>query len=96
MMAVLILSEDEMTGVSHSVELADLVRKHFTQNRMQVIGPAAASIGRIQDIYRNIFYIKHSDYDLLVRAKDVMEAYIAQKEWNTDTVQFDFNPMSGY
>lgn len=96
MMAVLILSEDEMTGVSHSVELADLVRKHFTQNRMQVIGPATASIGRIQDIYRNIFYIKHSDYDLLVRAKDVMEAYIAQKEWNTDTVQFDFNPMSGY
>ena len=96
MLAVLILSEDEMTGVSHSVELADLVRKHFTQNRMQVIGPAAASIGRIQDIYRNIFYIKHSDYDLLVRAKDVMEAYIAQKEWNTDTVQFDFNPMSGY
>ena len=96
MMAVLVLSEDEMTGVSHSVELADLVRKHFTQNRMQVIGPAAASIGRIQDIYRNIFYIKHSDYDLLVRAKDVMEVYIAQKEWNTDTVQFDFNPMSGY
>ena len=63
---------------------------------MQVIGPASAAIGKIQDIYRNIFYIKHRDYAVLVEAKDVMETYIAWKEWNTDTVQFDFNPMNGY
>ena len=96
MLAVLILSDDEMTGVSHSMELADLVKKHFEGRRVQVIGPASAAIGKIQDIYRNIFYIKHRDYAVLVEAKDVMETYIAQKEWNTDTVQFDFNPMNGY
>ena len=96
MLAVLILSDDEMTGVSHSMELADLVKKHFEGRRVQVIGPASAAIGKIQDIYRNIFYIKHRDYEVLVEAKDAMEAYIARKEWNTDTVQFDFNPMNGY
>lgn len=96
MLAVLILSDDEMTGVSHSMELADLVKKHFEGRRVQVIGPASAAIGKIQDIYRNIFYIKHRDYAVLVEAKDVMETYIAWKEWNTDTVQFDFNPMNGY
>ena len=96
MLAVLILSDDEMTGVSHSMELADLVKKHFEGRRVQVIGPASAAIGKIQDIYRNIFYIKHRDYEVLVEAKDVMETYIDQKEWNTDTVQFDFNPMNGY
>lgn len=96
MLAVLILSDDEMTGVSHSMELADLVKKHFEGRRVQVIGPASAAIGKIQDIYRNIFYIKHRDYAVLVEAKDAMETYIARKEWNTDTVQFDFNPMNGY
>ncbi len=96
MLAVLILSDDEMTGVSHSMELADLVKKHFEGRRVQVIGPASAAIGKIQDIYRNIFYIKHRDYEVLVEAKDAMEAYIVRKEWNTDTVQFDFNPMNGY
>ena len=96
MLAVLILSDDEMTGVSHSMELADLVKKHFEGRRVQVIGPASAAIGKIQDIYRNIFYIKHRDYEVLVEAKDAMETYIAWKEWNTDTVQFDFNPMNGY
>ena len=96
MLAVLILSDDEMTGVLHSMELADLVKKHFEGRRVQVIGPASAAIGKIQDIYRNIFYIKHRDYEVLVEAKDVMETYIAWKEWNTDTVQFDFNPMNGY
>ena len=58
MLAVLILSDDEMTGVSHSMELADLVKKHFEGRRVQVIDPASAAIGKIQDIYRNIFYIK--------------------------------------
>lgn len=96
MLAVLILSDDEMTGVSHSMELADLVKRHFEGRRVQVIGPASAAIGKIQDIYRNIFYIKHRDYEVLVEAKDAMETYIAWKEWNTDTVQFDFNPMNGY
>lgn len=96
MMAVLILSDDEMTGVSHSIELADLVKRKFTEQRVTVIGPSSASIGKIQDVYRNIFYIKHRDYQVLVHAKDAMENYIASKEWNTDTVQFDFNPMRGY
>lgn len=96
MLAVLVLSADEMTGVSHAMELADLVKNRLAEDRIQVIGPAAASIGRIQDIYRNIFYMKHKDYEVLVQAKNLMEAYIAQKEWSTDTVQFDFNPMTGY
>ena len=33
---------------------------------------------------------------MLVRVKDEMEALIAQKGWNADAVQFDFNPMSAY
>ncbi|MBQ6787869.1 MAG: primosomal protein N' [Lachnospiraceae bacterium] len=96
MMAILVLSNDELTGMAHANELADAMKRQFTKERLYVIGPAAASIGKINDIYRSIIYVKHRDYGMLVRVKDEMEALIAAKEWNADTVQFDFNPMSAY
>ena len=96
MMAILVLSNDELTGTCHANELADAIKSSFAKERPYVIGPASASIGKINDIYRNVIYIKHRDYHVLVRIKDEMEAMIAEKEWNTDTVQFDFNPMSAY
>ncbi len=96
MMAILVLSNDELTGMAHANELVDAMKRQFTKERLYVIGPAAASIGKINDIYRSIIYVKHRDYGMLVRVKDEMEALIAAKEWNADTVQFDFNPMSAY
>ena len=96
MMAILVLSNDELTGMAHANELADVMKRQFTKERLYVIGPAAASIGKINDIYRSIIYVKHRDYGMLVRVKDEMENLIAAKEWNADTVQFDFNPMSAY
>lgn len=96
MIAVLVLSQDELTGVVHSKELADFVKQRFVQQRPLVIGPSTASVGKISDIYRNIFYIKHTNYDILISIKDAMEQLIKEKEWNADTVQFDFDPMSAY
>ncbi len=96
MMAVLILSTDELTGVAHARELADMVKQLYAKERIAVIGPASASIGKINDVYRNVFYIKHTEYETLVKIKDRMEHMMEEKGWNTDTVQFDFNPMSAY
>ena len=96
MMAVLVLSTDELTGIGHTRELADLVKQQYAKERIAIIGPATATIGKINDIYRNVFYIKHTEYETLVRIKDRMEQEIERKGWNTDTVQFDFNPMSAY
>ncbi|MBE5877094.1 MAG: primosomal protein N' [Lachnospiraceae bacterium] len=96
MMAVLVLSADELTGIAHARELADGVKQCFAGERVAIIGPAAASIGRINDVYRHVFYIKHTRYDTLVSIKDMMEQEIEKKGWNSDTVQFDFNPMSAY
>lgn len=96
MMAILVLSNDELTGMAHANELADAIKRQFAKERLYVIGPASASIGKINDIYRSIIYVKHRDYNMLVRVKDKMEALIADREWNADTVHFDFNPMSAY
>ena len=96
MMAILVLSNDELTGMARANELVDVMKRLFREERLSVIGPASASIGKINDIYRSIIYVKHRDYAMLVRVKDEMEALIAQKGWNADAVQFDFNPMSAY
>lgn len=96
MMAVLVLSKDELTGACRARELADAVKAAFREERPYMIGPSSASIGKINDIYRNMIYIKHRDYEVLVRIKDMLETWLKEKEWNTDEVQFDFNPMSAY
>lgn len=96
MMAVLILSADELTGAEHAQLLADRVKRAFAEKAVLIIGPSAAAVGRINDIYRNVFYIKHREYQVLVEIKDALELYMNQAQWEKDSVQFDFNPMNSY
>lgn len=63
----------------------------------QVIGPAPAQIAKINDIYRWVIYIKDEDYNTLVEMKNYLEGYFNFSEQFTGcSLQFDFNPMSGY
>jgi primosomal protein N' (replication factor Y) len=96
MMAVLVLSNDEMTGEKHIKELADRARSKFGDKKPRIIGPAPASVGKINDVFRHMFYVKHRDYQVLVDIKDELEKLINNLNWNSDSVQFDFNPMSNY
>jgi primosomal protein N' (replication factor Y) len=96
MMAILVLSKDEISGEEHIRELADMARANFTNLKPRIIGPAPASIGKINDVYRYIFYIKHRDYHVLVDIKDFLEDYIDTKKWTNSDVQFDFDPMNNY
>ncbi len=64
---------------------------------LQVIGPAPAGISKMNDIYRQVIYLKHGDYDRLVDIKNYLEGYYNFSEQFTGcSLQFDFNPMSGY
>ncbi len=61
--------------------------------RMMILGPAPASIGRINDIFRFIIYIKYEKYGKLIEVKDALEE--ALKEYQgKESVQFDFDPMN--
>jgi primosomal protein N' (replication factor Y) len=73
-----------------------MARANFTDLKPRIIGPAPASIGKINDVYRYIFYIKHRDYHVLVDIKDFLEDYIDTKKWTNSDVQFDFDPMNNY
>ncbi|MDE5591028.1 MAG: primosomal protein N', partial [Acetatifactor sp.] len=75
MLAVQIFAREEGSAVELAESLAELVRTKYgiTQNgtedsgeSVRVIGPAPAAIGRINDIFRFVFYVKSSKYGKLI------------------------------
>lgn len=64
---------------------------------IQLIGPADATIAKVNDIYRKVIYIKTKEYQNLVLLKEWMEYYVQDnRDFQNVSVQFDFNPMSGF
>ena len=69
----------------------------FERKPIQIVGPADATIARVNDVYRKVIYIKTKDYQKLVLLKDRLESYIKDnRDFGQVSVQFDFNPMSGF
>ena len=98
LMAIMLTSKDE--NILNIV--ADRVKNLTVSTTMQydkfrIIGPAEANIAKINDIYRKVIYLKHSDYNVLVKIKDMVEKESdAWEELKKVSIQFDFNPMSGF
>jgi primosomal protein N' (replication factor Y) len=66
-------------------------------SRVLLVGPADASISRINDIYRKVVYMKAGDYRALVALKDRLEAFTdGNTAFSGVAVQYDFNPASGF
>ena len=110
MLAVQIFAREESRGEALAGALAESVRESATAergqerkdaaqtggqwDRMQIIGPAPAVIGRINDIFRFVFYVKCAKYDTLVKVKDALEERIQGEQLRTELVQFDFDPVN--
>jgi len=102
LLVIMCASEDEG---KLSVAVEKLVRRlqmhtqedAFREKRIQIVGPAEASIARINDVHRKVIYIKTEDYQNLVSLKDKLENYMKDnRDYQNVSVQFDFNPMSGF
>ena len=90
-----------MTGADEEqLELAaEYLKKyvsHIDRNRrIQVIGPASPYVGRVNDVYRLVLYLKCEEYQVLMEAKNQMERYIEiNRGFASLRIQFDFNPMN--
>lgn len=100
MMVMLVASRDQM----YAELCSDLLGKKIEQAREQgkleglaMVGPADAAVAKISDVYRKVLYFKHKDYRTLVHIKDVLEEFTGRhREFESVTIQFDFNPMYGF
>lgn len=100
MMAVLITAKDEQEGEQAAKDIGSCLikesgKKPEIADRIQVIGPARASISKINDIYRFVLYCKHRNYEKLIEAREIIENYLKQTE-NKLNVQFDFDPVDRF
>lgn len=95
LLAVLVSGEDEAlldTGCKYLKEYARRVGK---DKDLELIGPASPGIGKINDIYRRVLYLKSEKYDTLIKMKNYLERYIEiNSGFQKMRIQFDFNPMN--
>ncbi len=99
MMSVQVQSKDEAEGMQFSNRLRAMMEMKKTPGAV-FIGPAAAAIGKINDVYRMAVYVKMDDYEGLTAYKDMLEAFIRDQEdqgrLRNISVQFDFDPVHGF
>lgn len=95
LLAVLVSGEDEAlldTGCKYLKEYALRIGK---DKDLELIGPASPGIGKINDIYRRVLYLKCEKYDTLIKMKNYLERYIEiNSGFQKMRIQFDFNPMN--
>lgn len=102
MLAILVISGEEERGKGLAEEIGKRIKEKAETEKepVYIIGPAPASVGKINDLYRHMLYVKHVEYKKLVEIKNMLEDFLEEKsrkrEIKKETVQFDFNPMSAY
>ena len=84
-------------------QIADLIAKKVQSaitrsgKRVLVVGPADATVAKVNDVYRKMVYMKAADYGTLVALKDALEQFGKKTNaFSKVTIQFDFNPASGF
>lgn len=98
MMAIMMTSKDEKILAVLAEQIKGMVDTVAAKHeKLRVIGPADAGIARINDVYRKVIYVKHTEYEVLVAVKNLVEEKTEDMELlKRASVQFDFNPMSGF
>lgn len=105
MLQILIEDKDESRALSYAESMAEYARGFMQDDPtgiivsgvphdayIQVIGPADASVAKINDVYRKVIYIKSKSYELLAVLKDGIERDRAERKAQESHVEFDFNP----
>ncbi|MDO4337000.1 MAG: primosomal protein N' [Eubacteriales bacterium] len=92
MLGILASGEDERQLEQGMQYIARFVRRVYPGESLHIIGPAFASVGKINDIYKKVLYLKHTDAGVLTAIKDKTEKYIEiNSGFRKLYIQFDFS-----
>lgn len=84
------LAQEVVDDIAHRIEKSNI-------DGLMILGPSKAMVSKINDVYRNVIYIKHTDENVIIRVKNAIQKYLEMvTEYKDVSVQFDYNPMSGY
>ncbi len=95
LLAVLVTGEEEELLSTAVKYLKEFAKRAGKGRELQIIGPASPFVGKVNDVYRRVIYLKSGKYHILTAMKNYMEQYIEMnKGFQTLRVQFDFNPVN--
>ena len=96
LLVILCTSDQEESVDFYTQTLSDFLQEG-RQKGVQIVGPADATVTKINDVYRKVIYIKAKEYQTLVNIKDQVEEWNKRQTNNKNVnIQFDFNPTSGF
>jgi len=96
---LLVTSEKEELAKKAATLLAFAAAQFMKEHDIiaDIIGPAPAGLSKLNDIYRQLVYIKQDEKNVLVEIKNFLEGYfIYSQQFNGCNLSFDFDPMSSY
>ena len=93
---VQIFDRQEQGGIFLGNKMKECLKEYALANKMLIIGPANAGVGKINDIYRSCLILKHQEKEVLKKAKFLLEQWLGTCENEGKIVQFDFNPMNSF
>lgn len=98
MLGIFIQGRDKKTAWELGGFLAEKCREAFRKKKVLIIGPAKATIEKVNDTYRYVIYGKHKEYSQLIEVKDFLEEMLESIKEQTKQVSitFDFDPMNGF
>ncbi len=92
MLSVLAFGEDETLLEQGMSYIAKFIRRISPGGGLHMIGPADAAVGKVNDVYRKVIYLKHKDEKILNAIKDKLERYIEiNSGFRKLYIQFDFS-----
>lgn len=95
LLAVLVTAEDEQLLEKGCRYLKEYALRIAKKQPMEIIGPASPGIGKVNDVYRKVLYLKAESYGTLIKMKNFLEQYIeVNPGFLKMRIQFDFNPMN--
>lgn len=96
MLAILMVSLQEEVVRNFAENICGYIKENIPEDT-KVIGVADATIGKLNDYYRKVIYIKQKNYDILTKIKENVEIFINTSGQDTGCyIQFDFDPMHTY
>lgn len=95
MLTILVSEKDEQAAAEGADRIAAQIGREFP--KLMLIGPADASIAKVNDYYKKVLYLKDQDYETLIRVKDSVEKTALEDPLFTRLlVRFDFDPAGGF
>ena len=95
LLVILLVSKDEKRTEQAALLLSEAAKEKLGKEK--VVGPANASIYRISDQFRKVFYLKEESKEKLLDCKNLLEQFSKHSDYLKQVnVYYDLNPMTGY